>query len=97
MTSYPVVYSTLVLPLSIVRWLSFRQEMHGGTDRVPPPLTFTVITIFHLSGIFNVILLLYTRPNVFLLKRDALVATDIGHLPLQMSLTDQPDMSEDGN
>lgn len=57
--SYPVVYCLSVLPLSAVRWKSFVQR----DGHVPPSATFAAVSFFGLSGFFNVILLLKTRPT----------------------------------
>src|ERR1700735_4014890 len=58
--SYPLVYSVLVLPLSIVRWIGFSQE-----KQIPSVATFIVINIYALSGAFNALLLLWTRSGLF--------------------------------
>jgi len=65
------VYSVIILPLSVVRWLGFLQESRGDRkNHVPAGATIAVITIFCLSGICNVFLFLMTRPNLLLFKRD---------------------------
>ncbi|EIN05337.1 hypothetical protein PUNSTDRAFT_145817 [Punctularia strigosozonata HHB-11173 SS5] len=56
--AYPVVYSLTVLPLSIARWTTF---VNGP---VPSAATFSTVVILGLSGLFNVLLLLYARPNL---------------------------------
>lgn len=58
---YPIVYSLSIMPLSVVRWTVYVQEAHTGTHQVPPAATFVAVSIFGLSGFFNVILLLTTR------------------------------------
>ncbi|KAF9482233.1 hypothetical protein BDN70DRAFT_801951 [Pholiota conissans] len=58
MLAYPVVYCISILPLSIVRWITF---VHP--DSVSSTGTFVVTTIFGLSGAANAVLLLTTRPN----------------------------------
>lgn len=63
---YPVVYSILILPLSVVRWIGFAQESGGNANHVGATATMTVISIYGLSGACNVILLLTTRPNSIL-------------------------------
>ena len=60
-----MVYCTCILPLSVVRWMSFDEEAKRGVTSVPPAWTFTVITIFGLSGFLNVILVLTTKRNLF--------------------------------
>ncbi|PBK73567.1 hypothetical protein ARMSODRAFT_952659 [Armillaria solidipes] len=58
MIAYPVVYSILVLPLSVVRWITF-----NGKNQLGSEANLIVISIYGLSGMMNVILLLVTRPN----------------------------------
>jgi len=60
--AYPVAYAFLVLPLSIIRWVTF------GDASINPPSawTFFAIILFGLTGTANVLLLLYTRPGVLL-------------------------------
>jgi len=60
---YPFLYAICILPLSFVRWIAFVQENNGGTNNVPSAATLTVISLFQLSGLFNVILLITTKPN----------------------------------
>ncbi|PVF93527.1 hypothetical protein CPB86DRAFT_674884, partial [Serendipita vermifera] len=62
---YPVTYTILVLPLSIVRWSTFRPQGHAE-PKVPPAVTWVVLFIFGLSGIANVVLILLTRKNLLL-------------------------------
>jgi len=69
MLAYPIVYSILILPLSIVRWIGFEQESDDGVNRIGAPATIAVISIYGLSGLFNVVLLLTTRPNSVLFGR----------------------------
>ena len=59
-SSYPLVYSVLILPLSIVRWSFF------GGQAVPSAATFIVFFLYCLSGAMNVTLLLFTRPKLLL-------------------------------
>jgi len=66
MLLYPIVYCVCILPLSVVRWISFEAENKPTGDSVPPPWTLTVITVFGLSGFLNVILVLTTKPNLSL-------------------------------
>ncbi|KIM89215.1 hypothetical protein PILCRDRAFT_61176, partial [Piloderma croceum F 1598] len=72
MIAYPFVYSILVLPLSIVRWTDFAQG-----SKEPSVATFIVINIYALSGAFNALLLLWTRPNFFIFKD-----TSMGQAPM---------------
>jgi len=87
--AYPLVYSVLVLPLSVVRWLRFIQERHGGMDHVPPAATFAVVAVYGLSGAANVLLFSLTRPNLLLFKKDESSTTFEGQppsLPTTMTL-----------
>jgi len=59
---YPVAYTILVLPLSVVRWINFK------TDSIPFGALFAVSTIFQLTGLVNVILFLGFRGSVTLLS-----------------------------
>ncbi|CAE7200361.1 unnamed protein product, partial [Rhizoctonia solani] len=58
---YPLTYTITVLPVSIVRWISF----NGG--HVDAAVVFVAASIFNLSGLVNVGLILFTRTGVFLL------------------------------
>jgi hypothetical protein len=61
--AYPLAYCISVLPLSITRWIGFVQEAKYGSASTPPAAIFACISLFALSGFFNVILLLNTKPN----------------------------------
>lgn len=61
---YPLVYAISVLPLSFARWIGFVQEAKYGRYKVPAVATFAVTSVFALSGLFNIVLLLTTRPNI---------------------------------
>jgi len=52
-----------------VRWIGFIQEQRGLVNTVPSAATFAVMAIFSLSGTFNAILLLTTRPESGLFSR----------------------------
>jgi len=65
---YPIVYCICIIPLSGVRLKSFVEEAKYGTTTVPEGYTFAVITLFGLSGFFNVILVFTTKPNLGLFK-----------------------------
>lgn len=58
MKSYPAVNCICILSISATRWKSLVQ----GHGTVPPAATFAAFTLFALSGFFNVVLLLKTRP-----------------------------------
>lgn len=55
--------------MSVVRWIGFVQERGGNESHIASSATLTVIAIYGLSGAFNVILLLVTRPNSILFGR----------------------------
>jgi hypothetical protein len=59
MLAYPFAYSIIFLPLSIVRWLSFADD--GYVPRLS--IMFVASSLFGLSGLINVVLLLTTKPE----------------------------------
>ncbi len=65
-TSYPLAYSVVILPISITRWL--QPEHH-----VPSATTFFAVTLFYLSGAINVLLFLIIRPELLLFPRPELL------------------------
>ncbi|KAJ7745447.1 hypothetical protein DFH07DRAFT_748882 [Mycena maculata] len=76
MIAYPVCYSVLILPLSVVRWIGFTHS----DAAIPSAAEFAVISVYGLSGAINVLLLLNTRPNSVLFG-DGGVPTDDGRAP----------------
>ena len=72
--AYPVIYSLLVCPVSIIRWIGFGLEARGQS--IPSAATFVSISIFALSGLSNVLLLVTTRPNLLLFGSVPGVQTD---------------------
>jgi len=62
-TSYPLAYSLIVLPLTVARWLQF------SNHKVPSAATFFGDTMFSLSGAINVLLFLIIRPGLLLFPR----------------------------
>ncbi|KAJ7025872.1 hypothetical protein C8F04DRAFT_1126975 [Mycena alexandri] len=50
---------------SVVRWIGFAR----GTDSIPSAATFAVGSLYRLSGVSNVVLLLSTKPNSVLFGR----------------------------
>jgi len=68
MIAYPLVYSVIVLPLSVVRWIT---GFGSSTHRLPSEATFIVIFIYSLSGAFNTILYLLTRSELLLFGNTA--------------------------
>jgi len=69
MIAYPLVYAAQILPLSVARWIGFVQENHGDKKNHVPPTALIAVQVIHLmSGLANVLLFLYTRPNLLLFK-----------------------------
>jgi hypothetical protein len=62
---YPSVYCLVILPLSVVRWIGFKQEDTLGESHIPPVATFVVIIIFTLSGLLNAVMYPLTRSSLF--------------------------------
>ncbi len=54
-TSFPLAYSIIVLPLTVARWLLFSYHY------VSPAAMFFAISMFNLSGAINVLLFLIFR------------------------------------
>jgi len=78
--AYPVAYTIVVLPVSIVRWATFTKHT------VPDAATFFSIFLHDTFGAVNVILLLTTRQELLLFKdpREARAqhhATEMGRAP----------------
>jgi len=84
---YPLVYSVLVLPLSVARSLEFKREWDNKPNNIPGAVTFTFASIYSLSGFANVVLFLSTRPDLLLFQKDPVSTTDYGQLPLQETHT----------
>lgn len=59
--SYPAVFIFCFLPNTLARWLYFENP-----NKPPPPYQFTLFasSVYGLSGLFNLILFLFTRPKV---------------------------------
>ncbi|KAI9442155.1 hypothetical protein H4582DRAFT_1847844 [Lactarius indigo] len=60
MLFYPLGYSLVVLPLSVVRW-----SLSSHKD-VPSAAAFFAVSMFNLSGAINVLLFLIVRPQLLL-------------------------------
>jgi hypothetical protein len=75
MLAYPAVYCVLVLPLSVVRWITF-----DGTS-VNSAANFVVVSMYNLSGFCNVVLFTVTRPNLLLMRPKAWYASRTGRPP----------------
>ncbi|KAI9453542.1 hypothetical protein BJY52DRAFT_1088953, partial [Lactarius psammicola] len=58
--NYPLGYSLVVLPLSVVRWSL------SSHKKVPSAATFFAVSMFNLSGAINVLLFLIVRPRLLL-------------------------------
>jgi len=67
---YPIVYSVMILPLSVVRWIAFRQTAKYGSSHVSPVATFFVVTLFSLSGVFDAVTYILTRRWFFVRQRN---------------------------
>ena len=52
--------------MSVIRWVGFGLEARGLPSNIPSVATFIVDYTYTLSGVFNVSLLLLTRPNLLL-------------------------------
>ncbi|KAG9079574.1 hypothetical protein FS749_008407, partial [Ceratobasidium sp. UAMH 11750] len=66
---YPFVYTLCVLPLSIIRWAGFVNPELLLSSRIEAP-TMVFVSIFNLMGLFNVALILLTRPAVLQMEKD---------------------------
>jgi hypothetical protein len=62
---YPIVYCMIITPLSIVRWIGFKQVATVGKSHISPVATFAVAILLGLSGVFDAILYLLTRAWIF--------------------------------
>ena len=82
---YPIVYCVIAVPLSVVRWLGFTEEIKYGVNPTPAESNLAVLAIFGLSGFLNAILLLTTRPQSGLFGR--LMFTSEARPPLPLSMT----------
>lgn len=74
---YPLVYCISILPLSVVRWITF---VHPNS--VSGTATFAVVAIYGLSGACNAVLLLTTRPESELFSKPTLYAAGRAPSPL---------------
>lgn len=66
LTRYPVAYSIIVLPLSVVRWLTFSKVQGCGRSSIPSEATFVSVFLHGCFGFVNVVLLLTTRQALLL-------------------------------
>ncbi|TFK53707.1 hypothetical protein OE88DRAFT_1655967 [Heliocybe sulcata] len=91
MLLYPVIYGITVLPLSVARWTTFRLDS-GRQYQTTGALaggTFFAETVFRLSGVFNVIIILTTRRRLLFMRQ----VHGVGGAPSAESL-DNPDLLE---
>lgn len=78
---YPIVHSIMLLPLSIVRWLSFSNTFRladGQPGQPPLAATVTVEVIYGLFGVTNVALFLITRRRLLLFEHPKTVLHERG-------------------
>ncbi|KAG9075641.1 hypothetical protein FRC06_009972, partial [Ceratobasidium sp. 370] len=74
MLYYPAAYTILVLPLSVVRWMTFTKpsladpQLPSMASLATAQMTFHAL--YRLSGVINVALVLGTRPGVLLLDEE---------------------------
>jgi len=94
LAAYPVVYCLNVLPLSVVRWIGFVQEAHGP-NKIPAAATFAVTTIYTLSGLCNVILLLTTKPDAGLFAKVTYFSSGRPPTPVEASSFSMQEETED--
>jgi len=66
---YPIAYCLIVMPLSVVRWIAFKQIATYGKSNISPVATFTVAVILGLSGVIDAVLYLLTRRWLFFPQR----------------------------
>ncbi|KIJ53650.1 hypothetical protein M422DRAFT_64601 [Sphaerobolus stellatus SS14] len=102
MLVYPIAYLFQIIGLSIIRWVQ-------GKHNVPPWASFLSYSIFALSGVINVVVLIWTRPNILLLgtgtgKTSVLGLpndfemsefTTAGHLRLHSSVSNEIECNEE--
>jgi len=63
MIAYPFVYFMLVIPISVVRWVS---GFGSGAKVVPSAASLATEFIYSLSGLANVFIFLFTRSDLFM-------------------------------
>jgi len=63
MIAYPVVYVILVIPISVVRWVS---GFGSAEKMLPSAATLASECVFSLSGLANVFIFLFTRSDLFM-------------------------------
>jgi len=63
MIAYPVVYFIVVVPMSVVRWVS---GFGIAQKSLPSAATLATECLFSLSGLANVLIFLFTRPDLLM-------------------------------
>ncbi|KAG9091937.1 hypothetical protein FS749_016129 [Ceratobasidium sp. UAMH 11750] len=87
---YPFAYTIVVLPMSIIRWITFNDK--GKPSPAASTATAVAVSIFNLSGLVNVVLILATRTNVLLFgSRGVIPVPNVPEEP-----NDHAQMKEDG-
>jgi hypothetical protein len=61
---YPISYTFIILPLSVVRWIHFTHP-NLNPEGWLGPASLTVDYIFNLSGVITATLFVLTRPRMF--------------------------------
>ncbi|KAH9979159.1 hypothetical protein BJV74DRAFT_131271 [Russula compacta] len=77
MLLYPIVYSFVILPVSISRWLEFSNKSSSSAA------TFFGVSMHNLSGAINVLLTLVFKPQLLLLTRPD--QSDVEHVHVTSS------------
>ena len=67
---YPIIYSIIVIPATVVRFIEFGQEKEHKVQEVPAGWVFFAQSLFRLGGILNVLLFLMTRRGLLLFRDD---------------------------
>jgi hypothetical protein len=68
---YPLAYSFLIIPSSVVRWIAFHQESTSATSTLSSAVRLSIAVMFSLSGAVNVLLFFTFRSNLLLFSAHA--------------------------
>jgi hypothetical protein len=68
--AYPITYSVVIIPSSVVRFIEFSQENKGQQDHVPVAWIFFAEAVYRLSGIITVLLFMLRRRGLLLFGDD---------------------------
>ncbi|KAF8529613.1 hypothetical protein BU17DRAFT_36454, partial [Hysterangium stoloniferum] len=79
---YPISYFFLVLPDSVVRWITFLDAANS-----PSSATFFATSVFGLSGLVNVALLYFGRPGKEILKLFSFFPKQVDHVIYRIVIT----------